>query len=251
VVKVLVEKIRPGRGFAHFFHLILVGLLPIVVYLLVRLEFNTVALLVILLSKWRMFAINPRHWLAHIRTNGVDIIANLSFLTFMIEANSMSAQLVWLVVYELWVLWLKPGSGPLRVGLQALIGQFVGLTALFIAFQDVGLYVFVVGVAAITYLSSRHFFGGFEEEYANLYSWIWCFFSASLVWLLGHWLLFYGPIAQPAVLLSVIGYGLVSLYYLDETDRLSRIIQRQVLFVMTAVVVVIIAFSNWGDTVIK
>lgn len=251
MVKMLVEKIRPGRGFAHIFHLLLVGLLPVVVYLLVRLEFNTVALLAILLSKWRMFAINPRHWLAHIRTNAVDITASLSFLTFMIEAGSMSAQLVWLIIYELWVLWLKPASSSLLVGLQALIGQFVGLSALFIAFQDVPLYVFVVGVAAITYFSARHFFGGFEEENANLYSWIWCFFSTSLAWLLGHWLLFYGPIAQPAVLLSVIGYGLVTLYYLDETDRLSTLIQRQVLFVMIAVVVVIIAFSNWGDKVIR
>lgn len=247
----IVEKIRPGRGFAPIFHFILVGMLPILVYLFVRLEFFSVALLIIFLSKWRMFAIKPRHWLAHIRTNAVDIIANLSFLTFMINSESMSMQLSWLLAYELWVLWLKPASTPLLIGLQALVGQFVGLTALYIAFQDVPLYVFVLGVALITYSSARHFFGGFEEEYSSLYSWIWCFFATGLSWLLGHWLLFYGVIAQPAVLLSVIGYGIITLYYLDETDRLSRLVQRQVLFVMIAVVVVILALSDWGDKVIK
>lgn len=247
----LVDRIRPGKGFAHIFHYVLVGLLPVLVYLFVRLEFNTIALLVILLSKWRMFAVRPRHWLAHVRTNAVDIIASLSFLTFMINSGAMSTQLVWLVAFEIWVLYIKPGSTTLLVGLQALIAQFIGLTALFIALQDVSLGVFVFGVTAICYFCSRHFFTGFNEENAGIYSWIWAFFSGSIAWLLGHWLLFYGPIAQPAVYLSVIGYGLVTLYYLDETDRLSTLLRRQVLFVIIAVVVVMIAFSNWGDNVIK
>jgi hypothetical protein len=251
MVRMLVSKVRPGKGFSHLFHVVLVGLLPLLVYLFVRLEFYNVALAIILLSKWRMFAVRPRHWLAHVRTNAVDIIASLSFLTFMINSESMSMQLVWLIAYEVWVLYLKPGSTTLLIGLQALIGQFIGLVALFIAFEDVSLAVYVIGVSVVTYFCSRHFFAGFEEENASIYSWIWAFFGGSIAWLLGHWLLFYGPIAQPALLLSVIGYGLITLYYLDETDRLSALVRRQVLFVIVAVVIVMIVFSNWGDSVIK
>lgn len=251
MVRVLVNKVRPGRGFSHLFHYVLVMLLPVLVYLFVRLDFNTIALLIILLSKWRMFAVRPRHWLAHVRTNAVDIIASLSFLTFMVNSNSMSMQLLWLVAYEIWVLYLKPGTTTLLVGLQALIAQFIGLTALFIAFQDVSISLYVIAVSAICYFCSRHFFTGFNEENASIYSWIWAFFGGSLAWLMGHWLLFYGPISQTAVFLSVIGYGLVTLYFLDETDRLSTLLRRQVLFVIIAVIIVMIAFSNWGDNVIK
>lgn len=251
MVRMLVNKVRPGRGFSHALHYLLVMLLPILVYLFVRLEFNTIALLIILLSKWRMFAVRPRHWLAHLRTNAVDIIASLSFLTFMVNSSSMSMQLLWLLAYEIWVLYVKPGISTFLVGLQALIAQFVGLTALFIAFQDVSIALYVVTVSAICYFTSRHFFTGFNEENASIYSWIWAFFGGALAWLLGHWLLFYGPISQPAVFLSVIGYGLVTLYFLDETDRLSTLLRRQVLFVIIAVIVVTIAFSNWGDNVIK
>jgi Ca2+/Na+ antiporter len=67
------------------------------------------------------------------------------------------------------------------------------------------------------------------------------------MWILGHWLLFIGSVAQVAILLSVIGYGLAGLYYLDETDKLSRVVRRQILLVMFAMVLIIIVFSDWGD----
>ncbi len=66
-------------------------------------------------------------------------------------------------------------------------------------------------------------------------------------WILGHWLLFYGPIAQPALLLSVIGFGLGGMYYLEKTDRVTTMLRRQLLFVMMAVIVIVITFSDWGD----
>jgi hypothetical protein len=122
----LVSKVRPGKGFSHLFHFVLVGLLPLLVYLFVRLEFYNVALAIILLSKWRMFAVRPRHWLAHVRTNAVDIIASLSFLTFMINSESMSMQLVWLVAYEVWVLYIKPGSTTLLIGFRRSLVNLLG-----------------------------------------------------------------------------------------------------------------------------
>jgi hypothetical protein len=241
------NRLRPSQGFAHFFHLGIVALLPPIVFVLVRLDLVGVALAVILLSKWRIFAVRPRHWLAHLRTNAVDIIFSLSVLAFMSNTFSMSAQLVWLVVFEIWVLYIKPGTSPLLVSVQALIAQLVGLVALFVAFEEAPLGGFIVAAAAILYFSARHFFGSFEERYYNVYCWTWALFGASLVWVLGHWLLFYGPIAQPAVFLGVLGYGLAALYYLSETDRLSKLVQRQVIFVMFAVVAVLLTLSNWGN----
>jgi hypothetical protein len=245
--KYLVAKLRPGKGFAHFFHLGFVAVVPIVVFILVRLQFENVALIIILLSKWRMFAVRARHWLAHIRTNAVDIIVGLSILACMSQSHAASVQLLWLVVYELWLLIIKPGSRPLLVSAQAMIGQFLGLTALFLAFPSGSLALYVLLVWAITYFSARHFFGSFDEPNAQILASFWGFFGAGLMWILGHWLLFIGSVAQVAILLSVIGYGLAGLYYLDETDKLSRVVRRQILLVMFAMVLIIIVFSDWGD----
>lgn len=252
MVKSVVRKVKPKHGYAHLFHLGLVAIIPPLAYLFVRLDIYTLALAVVLLGKWRMFAVSPRHWIAHIRTNAVDIIVSLSLLSFMIASSeSMLTQLMWLVVFEVWVLYLKPGTSTLLVGFQALASMLAGLTAMFIAFETAPTIVYVIGAATIAYFSARHFFNSYEETHGIQYSWLWAFFSGSLVWILSHWLLFYGPVAQPAVFLSVIGYGLAGLYYLHEHDKLTLMVRRQVVFVVIAVLFVMIAFSNWGDSVIK
>lgn len=252
MVKAVLKRVKPKHGFAHLFHLSLVAVIPPLAYVFVRLEFFTLALAVVLLSKWRMFAVGPRHWLSHLRTNSIDIIVSLSLLSFMIaSADSMRVQLLWLLAFEVWVLFIKPGASTLLVAIQALLAQFAGLTALFLTFDTAPLASYILVATAITYFSARHFFGAFEEHHGQQFSWLWAFFSGCLVWILGHWLLFYGPIAQPALLLSVIGYGLAGLYYLYETDKLSMLVRRQIIFVVLAVVFVIIAFSNWGDGIVK
>lgn len=247
MVKKIAEKVRPTRGFAHVFHLSLVAIVPLFIFVFVRLELYGVALALILISKWRIFAVKPRHWLAHLRTNAVDVIFSLSILTFMINTSSMSWQLLWVLVFEIWVLVIKPGTKTLSVGMQALIAQLAGLIALFIAFPEVPLAAYVIGVATILYFSARHFFASFDEDHYEAYSWSWATFGACLTWILGHWLLFYGNVAQPAVILSVLGYGFAALYYLSSTDKLSKLAQRQVGFVMMVTIVIIIILSDWGS----
>ena len=80
----------------------------------------------------------------------------------------------------------------------------------------------------------------FEEPSVRLLAYAWGYFGAALVWVLGHWLLFYGVIAQPTVLLIALGYGFAALYYLDHFDKLSVAIRRQFLFIMFATVAIML-----------
>jgi hypothetical protein len=102
----------------------------------------------------------------------------------------------------------------------------------------------------ICFLAARHFLDTFDEPYARMLAYMWGYFGAALAWVLGHWLLFYGVISQVALLLSALGYGLAALYYLDHYDRLGRGTRRQIVFIMLAIVVVVLAFSDWGDKVV-
>src|SRR5687768_11008218 len=92
-------KIKPKKGFSYFFHLALNILLPILLVVLVRQGFFNQALILILLSKWRMFSLRPRHWAANIRANSVDLIIGISLLVFIAESNAGSWQVLWAVLY--------------------------------------------------------------------------------------------------------------------------------------------------------
>jgi len=246
----LMGKIKPASGFAHILHQGLVILLPIMVFVFVRVNFVQLAIIIIVLSKWRMIAVRPRYWPANIRANAIDLIVGLSFLVFMIQSGSMAWQLVWTIAYGVWLLVIKPTSAVLMVSLQAGIGQLLGLMALFLTWPSAPLSGLVLGSGGICYLAARHYFDSFDEPYNKFLSYLWGYFGAALVWVLGHWLLFYGVIAQPTLLLLVLGYGLGALYYLDHRDRLSLLLKREFIFIMVAIVVVVLAFSHWGNKIV-
>ena len=245
-------RFKPSTGFSHIVHGALVSLMPTMLFIITRLQFFQLQLgiALILLSKWRMFAVKPRHWFANIRANAVDIIVSLSCLMFMIHGGVFIVQFTWAVIYGIWLMIVKPKSSTFGVILQALIAQSAGMMALTIAWGGAHSLILVLGAWVINYMSARHFFAGFEEPMARYLSQVWGYFSASLLWILSHWLLFYGPIAQPALLLTVIGFGLGGMYYLEKSDRMSTMLQRQINFVVFAVVMIVITLSYWGNRTI-
>jgi hypothetical protein len=246
---VLASKLKPARGYSHVFYLALNILLPVLAYILVRIDFVAVAIFLIFLSKWRMFAVRPRYWIANLISNGVDIMAAISFVVFMASTTVAWWQLFWMLAYIWWLLWLKPRYDVLSVSAQAMIGQLLGLSLLYLKFGDSSIVILVAGTWLVTYLSARHYLTSFEEVHGALLAHIWAYFSASLAFILGHWLLFYGTIAQIIVVLTTVGYGLAALYYLDATERLPSTLKRQMLSIMLAILVIIVLFSNWtGST---
>lgn len=246
----VLTKLTPTRGFSSFLHYALLVLLPLVAFILVRLDFITLALIVIILAKWRMFAVRPRFWPANIRANAVDIMVGLSTVVFMQDATSAAVQFAWAIVYGVWLIVIKPRSSILWMSIQAGIAQFAALSALFLAFPDRSVFILSLSAGLICYLAARHFIDSFDEVYARLLSYTWGYFAAALTWLSAHWLLFYQFMAQPTLLLSAIGYGLAALYYFDHHERLSPALRRQFVFIMVAIVMVVLTFSNWGDKVV-
>ncbi len=245
-----VAKIKPASGFSKVIHWLLVIILPVLAAIFVRWDILPLAYGVVVLSKWRMFAVRPRHWPANIRANAIDIIAGLSFVVFMAQAPTGAWQLVWFFAYEAWLLIIKPRSKIFWTSVQAALSQFMGLTAVYMLWGRSSLLLLVFVTWIITYLSARHFFSSFDEPLSSMLSHIWGYFAAALTWVLGHWLLYYGFLAQPVLLLSVLSYGLAALYYLENFDKLSTLVKRQILLIMSAVIIVVVLFSSWGDKTI-
>jgi hypothetical protein len=246
----ILRNLKPTSGIAHFLHLALVLILPMVVFILVRLDFVQLALSVVVLSKWRMFAVRPRFWPANIRANAVDLMVGLSIVIFMSHSGSMALQLVWTVLYAAWLLVIKPGAGITWVTAQAFLGQLAALSALYLIWKDGPVAGLTILTGLFCFLAARHFLDAFDEPYARMLAYFWGYFGAAMAWLLSHWLLFYHGLAQPTLLLGTLGYGMAVLYYLDHNDKLSTTVRRQFIFIMLAIVLVVLAFSDWGDKVV-
>jgi len=248
-------KIKPTSGFSYFLHLALVLILPVAVYILVALNFVQLALSIIVLSKWRMLAVKPRFWAANIRANAIDLMVGLSVVVFMTHSASVPVRLGWALLYAIWLLVIKPASGILMVTAQAFTGQLFALMALYLAWASGPVWGLTLLTGLFCFLAARHYLEAFDEPYAKLLAYIWSYFAAALAWLCSRWLLFYphnspNGISFPALMLSFLGYGLALLYYFDQNDKLNKGLKRQFIFVMIAVVIVILAFSDWGDKVV-
>lgn len=243
-------RIKPTRGFAHIIHIVLNVLLPILAYILVRTDFVWIAILLVLLSKWRMFAVRPRYWMANIIANGVDIMVAVALILFMANTSVAWWQLVWAVLYGAWLTWLKPRYDVLSVSAQAMVGQLLGIAVLYFKFGDSSLVILVALTWLVAYVSARHFLTSFEESYSSLLAHIWAYFAAGLAFVLGHWLLFYGSIPQILVIMTTVGYGLAALYYLDATDKLTPSFRRQLLSIMGAILIVVLVLSDWTGATI-
>lgn len=249
-MRTLLRKLKPTSGLAHALHTLLLLVLPVAVFVLVRLNLAVPAAVIIVLSKWRMFAVRPRFWPANIRANAIDLMVGLSVVLFMAHYDSVSIQLLLAALYAIWLTMIKPGTGMLTITAQAFIGQLAALSALYATWSDGPVWGLTLLTGLFCFWAARHFLDAFDEPYARMLAYVWGYFGAALAWLLSHWLLFYGGVAMPTLLLSTLGYGIAVLYYLDHTDKLSQGLRRQFIFVMLAIVLVVLAFSDWGDKVV-
>lgn len=240
----LIAKIKPATGFSRVVHISFNLLLPLMVFILVRIEFVQPALIIILLSKWRMLAVRPRFWPANIRANAIDIMVSVSLLLFMASADSQIWQLAWAVAYGFWLIVIKPASSAFMISLQAMIGMLCGLMAVSAVWVSAPLYGLVAAVGLICYISAHHFFDSFDEPYTRLLSYMWGYFAAALMWVLGHGLIFYpskeGLISQPTIILLTLGYGMAVLYYCDHSNKLNNLIRNQTLFVMITICLIMV-----------
>src|SRR5215469_13837863 len=151
----LVAKIKPASGFSYLTHLALLALLPFALFILVRIHFIQLAFILILLRKWRMFAVRPRFWPANIRANATDMIVGFSLLALMVQSDTALWQSLWAIAYAFWLIVIKPGSSIIMTSAQAGIGFLLGLSALYLGWGAGPLYGLVFLTGLISYLAAR------------------------------------------------------------------------------------------------
>lgn len=177
-----------------------------------------VAYAIVLLSKWRIFAVKPRFWWANLQTNMVDILVGISVVSLIWQAaGAFIAQLLLAILYLGWLLVIKPRSSRKYMLIQAGLSQFLALTALFSAAHYLDSFFIVFACFIIGYVVARHVLLGYEDDDAPLLAAVWGFFIAELSWLGYHWAQAYALVAnlmipQVAIIAGLTGFVVVRFY---------------------------------------
>lgn len=223
------------------------------------------AFALVFLSKWRVLAVRPRYWFANIQANLVDFIVSIGLviIMYLVSAASVPALEYWLiqlflmVVYVIWLLFIKPRSRRSFVVIQAGSALFIGMAALAMVSYEwfVSIVVFIAGL--IGYASARHVLSNYDEKYTNLISLAWAFVLAEISWLSYHWSIGYqlpgiSSLLLPQVAIIAICFGFVSYQIYDSYHRHERVRFNDVILPIVftvSVTALLVLFLN-GMTVI-
>lgn len=229
--------------------------LPVVLLVLVRgFDPPYLAIALVLLSKWRIFALRPRFWWPNIKANMVDVLVGLSVVGLLYLASTdFVLQIIIALLYGVWLVAIKPRSSMKGIMLQAGIAQFAALTVVF-HFSTVWNELFIVAACwAIGYFAARHVVSNYEEPNVELWSAVWGLMSAEIGWLLFHWTVAYNlgmPILVPqvALVMLVLGFSAARLYGLQQAEKLNTSAIRGTALFTAALIAIILLFSPWDAT---
>lgn len=173
-----------------------------------------IGLLLVLLSKWRMFAVRPRYWALNLKSNLVDLIVGCSFVFIAYASGSivLPIHIIIAIIYSLWLVVLKPKSSELATNIQSLFAIFFGSMALSLMTANADSTFIVLGCFIIGYAASRHVLVQGDDENYNVVLLISGILFAEIAWLCHNWLIVYSfsgtgiIIPQLSIILSVVAY---------------------------------------------
>lgn len=214
------------------------------------------ALLLVLLSKWRVFAVRPRYWAANIQANLVDVVVSVSVVVLMYHVGSSAygfmMQALLAVLYVAWLIGLKPRSTRRAMVAQAATALLAGTAALFTVSFAWPLEIIVLGMALIGYVTARHVLTQFEEDHLQFLSLLWAFVMAQLGWILAHWVIAYTvpfievQIPQAAIIVGLVAFVVYRIYasYRRHDKVRSADVVLPVLFSVSLIFVLVVFFSG-------
>lgn len=189
---------------------IILAVMLLVLVLVVNVPWPALGLVV--LSKWRVFAVRSRYWAANIRANLVDTIVGVSMVVFLYAATGdLPTQIALTALYVAWLLFVKPRSKQAYVTAQAAIGLVFGIGAIVQISPALPISVVVLLAWIVGYASARHVLSVRHESHINFLSLVWGFVVAEIMWLAYHWTIGYQvgaslQLSQIVVIIAAISF---------------------------------------------
>lgn len=170
----------------------------------------------VLLSKWRIFAVRPYYWLLNIKSNLVDLIVGSSFVLLAFSAGVTEILPVhWLlgIGYAVWLTLIKPRTSTLANEIQALVAIFLGISATVMLGSAYNSIWLVLPAFIIGYGASRHVLVQSSEDHDfTLITFVCGLIASEIAWLCHSWMIIYTfgnsgiIIPQLAIILTIAGF---------------------------------------------
>ncbi|TAL14896.1 hypothetical protein EPN95_01565 [Patescibacteria group bacterium] len=224
------------------------------------------AIVLVIISKWRVLAVRPRYWFVNVQANLVDFMVSLSLIVFLymteVGAADDSQKLFILtaltILYIGWLLFLKPRSKRKYVVAQAGVALFVSTAALFILSYSWPASAVVLIMWLIGYSTARHILSSYDETHILFLSLLWGLLLSEIGWLAYHWTVAYSPLGIanvifPRVALTVFCIGFVlhrayDSFYHHQKIRGNDVIL-PILFTISIIVILPIVLNVLGANV--
>ena len=152
------------------------------------------AILLVILSKWRVIAVRPRYWWINIKSNLVDFIVGVS-LALLVSIAGTNGLNMWHVIltsiYALWLVAIKPQSSIAFAGIQSLFAIFFGTFAVSIIAAHAEPFLGCLVSFIIGYGASRHVLVQGDDVDFTLTTFLSGLILAELTWVFYHWSIVY------------------------------------------------------------
>ena len=212
-------------------------------------------ILLVLLSKWRIFAVRARYLWINIKSNLVDMVVGVSvvLLTYYAGAAFLPVDFILMIFYCAWLLFIKPWSSELATMVQSLISVFLGMGAAAIMASNLNPIVIVILAFLIGYAASRHIFAQSNDRDFTLTTLVCGLVFAEIAWLCQSWSIIYTfgatgiRIPQVAIILTIFAfvynYVRQTMVKYQDDFKFKQIIG-PVLFGAALIGIIVLWFSN-------
>ncbi len=251
---VLARKSRNiASNLVHIFLNILLGVGSVLVTVLSASP--VLGLLLVLVSKWRVFAVRGRYLWLNIKSNLVDIIVGVSvvLITYYAGATFLPVDALLAIFYCVWLLFIKPMSSEKATLAQSLIAVFLGMSAAATAAANLNTIVVVLVAFLVGYAASRHVLVQSSDRDFTLTTLVCGLVFAEVAWLCQSWAIIYTfgasgiRIPQVAIILTIFAfvynYARQAMIKYQDDFRFKHILG-PVVFGVVLIGIIVIWFSN-------
>lgn len=214
-----------------------------------------IGIILVILSKWRIFAVRWRYLAVSLKSNLVDLIIGISIvlLTYFSGTNILPVDFILAGFYCLWLLVIKPLTSERANLIQSILAVFFGMSAVTIATANLDSIVLVPLAFLIGYAASRHILVQAKDKEHTFSTLICGLVFAEISWISHAWSIIYTfgatgiRIPQLALILTIFAfiynYARQAIVKYGADFRFKHILA-PVLFGVIMIGIIVIGFSD-------
>ena len=212
-------------------------------------------ILLVLISKWRVFAVRARYIWLNLKSNLVALIVGLSVVLISYYAGSelMIVHFLLMIFYSVWLLFIKPMTSENATLAQSLVAVFLGMSAATIMTANINAVFLVLLAFLIGYAASRHVLVQSNDKDFTLTTLVCGLVFAEVAWLCHSWAIIYTfgttgiRVPQLAIILTIFAfvynYARQAMIKYQDDFRFKHIVG-PVIFGVVLIAIIVLAFSN-------